>query len=176
MSDSVTPRTEAHQASLSFSISQSLLRFMSIELVMLSNHLILCHPLLPSTFPSFRVFSNSHLVAIGLELQLQHHSFQWIFKVLSNPTQISWIYYYWAGILSLAGFGKWSLPFGCGEKAYWNHPESLSKVHDSQLFWYAPCPFKAQIPADSMSYWGCGKCRKSKNENHWSLQQWFPTF
>ena len=56
----VTPRTAACQASLSFTISQSLLRLMSIELVMPSNHLILCHPLLllPSIFPSIRVFSN----------------------------------------------------------------------------------------------------------------------
>ena len=42
----VTPWTATHQASLSFTISQSLLKFMSIELVMLSNHLILCFPLL----------------------------------------------------------------------------------------------------------------------------------
>ena len=42
--DSVTVWTEAHQASLSFTISQSLLKFLSIELVMLSNHLILCRP------------------------------------------------------------------------------------------------------------------------------------
>ena len=50
----------AHQASLSFTVCWSLFRFMSIELVMLSNHLILCHPLLllPSMFPSVRVFSN----------------------------------------------------------------------------------------------------------------------
>ena len=48
-----------HQVSLSSTISQSLLKCMSIELVMLSNHLILCHPLLllPSIFPSIRVFS-----------------------------------------------------------------------------------------------------------------------
>ena len=59
-----TPWTAAHQASLSFTISWSLLKLMSIELVMSSNHLILCHPLLllPSIFPSIRVFSNeSHL-------------------------------------------------------------------------------------------------------------------
>ena len=50
------PWTGARQASLSFTISQGLLRFLSIELVMLSNHLILCHPLLllPSIFPSIR--------------------------------------------------------------------------------------------------------------------------
>ena len=55
-----TPRTAAHQASLSFTVSQSLLKLMSIELVMPSNHLILCHPLLllPSIFPSIKVFSN----------------------------------------------------------------------------------------------------------------------
>ena len=50
----------AHQASLSFTISWSLLKLMSIKLVMPSNHLILCHPLLllPSFFPSIKVFSN----------------------------------------------------------------------------------------------------------------------
>ena len=52
-----TPWTEAHQASLSFTISWSLLKLMSIELVMLSNHLVLCHPLLlPSVFLIIRVF------------------------------------------------------------------------------------------------------------------------
>ena len=56
----VTPWTAAHQASLSFTISWSLLKLMSIESVMPSNHLILCRPLLlpPSIFPSTRVFSN----------------------------------------------------------------------------------------------------------------------
>ena len=56
----VTPWTAAHQAFLSFTISQNLFKFMSIELVMPCNHLILCHPLLllSSIFPSFRVFSN----------------------------------------------------------------------------------------------------------------------
>ena len=54
----VTPWTAACQASLSFTLSQSLLKLMSVELVMPSNHLILCHPLLllPSIFPSIRVF------------------------------------------------------------------------------------------------------------------------
>ena len=59
----VTPWTAAHQASLSITNSQSLLKLMSIELVMPSNHLILCHPLLhvPSIFPTIRVFSNESL-------------------------------------------------------------------------------------------------------------------
>ena len=81
MSDSFWP-----QASLSFTKSQSLLKLMSIELLMPSNHLILCCslPLLPSVFPSIRVLfqwvSSSHQVAKLLELQLQHQSFQWIFR------------------------------------------------------------------------------------------------
>ena len=55
----VTPWAAAQQASLSFTISQTLLKFMSIESVMPSNHLIHCRPLLflPSNFPSIRVFS-----------------------------------------------------------------------------------------------------------------------
>ena len=58
-----TPWTAARQASLSITDSQSLLKLMSIELVMPSNHLILCRPLLllPSIFPSIRVFSNELL-------------------------------------------------------------------------------------------------------------------
>ena len=66
VSNSTTPRTAARQASLSFTIYQSLLKPVSIELVMPSNHLILCHPLLllPSIFPSIRVFSNESALRI----------------------------------------------------------------------------------------------------------------
>ena len=62
-----------HQALLSFTISQSLLKLMSIEWVMPSNHLILCHPLLlpPSIFPSIKVFSNES----GLIRWLNYWSF-----------------------------------------------------------------------------------------------------
>ena len=62
-----TPRTTARQASLSFPTPWSLLRFMSIESVMSSNHLILCCPLLllPSIFPSIRVFSNESALPSG---------------------------------------------------------------------------------------------------------------
>ena len=61
-----TPWTAALQASLSITNSESLLKLMSIELVMTSNHLILCHPLhlLPSIFPSIRVFSNESVLQI----------------------------------------------------------------------------------------------------------------
>ena len=62
----VTPWTAAHQPSLSITDSQSLLKLMSTESVMPSNHLILCHPLLlpPSIFPSIRVFSNESVLRI----------------------------------------------------------------------------------------------------------------
>ena len=82
----VTSRTAAQQAFLSITNSQNILKLMSIELVMSSNHLILCHPLLllPSIFSSIRVFSNESAFCIRwpkvLELKLQHQSFQWIFR------------------------------------------------------------------------------------------------
>ena len=61
-----TPWTTAHQAFLPFTISWSLIKFMSIELVILPNHLILCCPflLLPTVFPSIRVFSNESALHI----------------------------------------------------------------------------------------------------------------
>ena len=63
----VTPQTAARQASLSITNSRSLLKLISIELVMPPNHLILRHPLLllPSIFPSIRVFSNESVLRIG---------------------------------------------------------------------------------------------------------------
>ena len=62
----VTTWNVARQASLSFTISWSLLKLMSIELLMPSNHLIFCHPLpfLPSIFPSIRVFSSESALQI----------------------------------------------------------------------------------------------------------------
>ena len=83
----VIPWTAAHQASLSFTNSWSLLILMSNGSVMPSNHLILCHPLLlpPLIFPRIRVLfqwvSSLHQVAKVLEFQLQHLSLQWIFWV-----------------------------------------------------------------------------------------------
>ena len=74
----VTPWTAARQASLSLTISQSLLKPMSIKSVMPSNHLILCHPLLLllSIFPSIRVFSNESVLRISHQL---------IAKIKENP-------------------------------------------------------------------------------------------
>ena len=65
MSDSVTPWTAACQASLSITNSRNLLKLMSIESLTPPNHLILCHPLLlPSIFPSIRVFSSESVLCM----------------------------------------------------------------------------------------------------------------
>ena len=81
----VIPWTAAHQAPLSSTISCSLLKLMSIKSVMLSNPLCCPLLLLPTNFPSIRVFfqwvSTLHHVTRVLELQLQHQSFQWILRV-----------------------------------------------------------------------------------------------
>ena len=77
----MTPWTAARQASLSFTISWSLLRYMSIDTMMLSNHLILCQALLllPSVFPSIRVFSNES----GLHIRW---SKCWSFSLNNSPS------------------------------------------------------------------------------------------
>ena len=96
-----TSWTAACQASLSLTISKSLLKLMSTELVRPSN-LILCLPLLllSSIFPSMRILSNevssSHQVDKVLEFQLQHQSFQWI---------LYWFPLGWTGLISL--LSKW---------------------------------------------------------------------
>ena len=80
MSNSLTPWTAPCQAPLPFTISQSLLKLISIELVMPSNYLILCHPLLlPSVFPSIRVLSNK------LALRIRWPKY-WNYSFSSSPS------------------------------------------------------------------------------------------
>ena len=80
-----TPWTAAHQSSLSFTISLSLLKLMSIESMASSNHLILCCPILflLSIFANIRVFSHESALQVAKisELQLQHQFFQCIFRI-----------------------------------------------------------------------------------------------
>ena len=98
MSDSVTPCTAAHQASLSFTVSQSLLKLMSIESVMPSNDLILCchFLLLPSIFPSIRVFSNE------LTLCIRWPKY-WRFNFSISPSNE------YSGLISFLGFTGFDL-------------------------------------------------------------------
>ena len=83
VSDSATPWMQHCQASRSITNSQSLRKLMSIELVMLSNHLILCHPLLlpPSIFPSIRIFSNESV----LHIRWQKY---WSFSFSISPSNV----------------------------------------------------------------------------------------
>ena len=80
-----TPWTTARHASLSITNSQNLLKLMSTELVMPSNHLILCHPLLlPSIFPNIRVFSNESVLWIRWPRYWSHSEVKWSRSVVSN--------------------------------------------------------------------------------------------
>jgi len=89
----VTPWPTACQASLSITNSQSLLKLMSIELVMPSNHFILCHPLLllPSIFPSIRVFSKESFLCIRWP-KYWHFSFIYLFIT----KELSCSFHYWS--------------------------------------------------------------------------------
>ena len=89
MSDSATPWTAARQASLSFTISWSLLKFMSIELVMASNHLVPCRPLLllPSVFPSMRVtFSPYDFMNLWIECAGSNSCVDWSISSLRKAS------------------------------------------------------------------------------------------
>ena len=99
----VTPQTVAHQASLSLTISQSLLKLMSIESVMPSNHLILCHPLLllPSVFSSIKVFSNESALRIR---RPKYWSFSFnISPSNEHPGLISFKRSHWVDLLAVQG-------------------------------------------------------------------------
>ena len=106
MSNSLeTPWTAAHQASLSIMNSQNLLKLMSIESVMPSNHLILCHPLLllPSIFPSIRVFSNESALRIRWPKY-------WRFSFSISPSnEYSGFFFEYSGFISLGLTGLISL-------------------------------------------------------------------
>ena len=99
-----TPWTAAHQASLSITSSWSLLKLMSIELVMPSNHLILCRPLflLPSIFPSVRVFSNESVLRIRWP---KDWASAWA-SVLTMNIQ-GWFPLELTGLISLLSKGLW---------------------------------------------------------------------
>ena len=100
--DSMTPWTAARQASLSFTISWSLLKFMSIELVMPSSHLLLCCPLLlpPLVFPSIRVFSNE----LTLHIRRPKYGASASASVLPMNIQ-DWFPLGWIGWISLQSKG-----------------------------------------------------------------------
>ena len=97
-----TPWTTAHQASLSFTISQRLLKFMSIESVMLSNYLIFCHPLLllPSIFPGIRVYCSESTLPIRWP---KYWSFRFSISLSSEYSQSISFRIDWFDLISAQG-------------------------------------------------------------------------
>ena len=97
-----TPWTAAHQVSLSITNSRSLLKLMSIELVMQSSHLILCHPflLLPSIFPSIRVFSNESAIYIRWP---KYWSFSFSISPSKEHTRLISFRMDWLNLLAVQG-------------------------------------------------------------------------
>ena len=116
-----TPWTVACQAPLSFTTSQSLLRFMSIELVMLSNHLILCYPLLllPSFFPRIRVFSNESTVCLRWTKYLS-------FSFSISPTNE------YSGLISFKDWLAWS-PCSPRDSQESSPTPQFKSIHSSAL-------------------------------------------
>ena len=100
-----TPWTSARQASLSTSNSQSLLKLMSIESVMPSNHLILCHPLLlpPSILPSIRVFSSESVLHIRWP---KYWSFSFSISPSNEYSGLISFRMDWLGLLAVQGTFK----------------------------------------------------------------------
>ena len=98
----VTPGTATHQASLSITNSQSLLKLMSIELVIPSNHLILCHPLLlsPSIFPNIREFSNESTLCIRWP---KYWSFSFIISPSNEYSRLISFRIDWLDLLAVQG-------------------------------------------------------------------------
>ena len=101
-SDSVTPWTAAHQASLFIINSRSLLRLMSIQSVMPSSHLILCLPLLllPSIFPSITVFSNESVLHIRWS---KYWSFSFSFSPANEYSGLTSFKIDWLDLLAVQG-------------------------------------------------------------------------
>ena len=160
----VTPWTAAHQASLSITNSQSLLKLMSIELVMPSNHPILCRPLLllPSIFPSIRAFSRES----ALHIRLPKY---WSFSI-SPSNEYSGLLSFridWLDLLAIQGTPK---------SLFQNHNWKASVLHCSVFFmvqlWHPYMTTGETIPliCKSFLFSSSGYHRfvvKGINREHW---------
>ena len=126
----MTPWTAAHQASLSITNSQSLLKLMCIESVMPSNHPIFCHPLLlPSIFPSIRVFSSESVLHIRWPLKLQF--------CISSSNEYSGLIFFridWFDFLTVQGTLKSLLQHHSSKASILQH-SAFFVVHLSHPYW-----------------------------------------
>src|SRR5574339_418708 len=130
----VTPWTAARQASLSITNSQSLLKLMSIELVMPSNHLIFCHPLLllTSIFPSIRVFSNESVLHIRWP---KYWSFSFSISPSNEYSGLISFRIDWLGLLAVQGTLKSLHQHHCS-KAPIIQCSAFFIVQLSQITWF----------------------------------------
>ena len=132
----VTPWTAAHQASLSITNSRSVLKLMSIELVMPSSHLILCHPLLllPSVFSSIRVFSSESVLHITGP---KYWSFNFSIRPSSEYSRLISFWIDWLDLLAVQGTLK-----------------SLLQHHSSKVFisWALSFPYRPTLTSIH-DYW-----------------------
>ena len=136
----VTPWTAALQAFLSFTISRSLLKLLSIESVMPSNHLILCWPLLllPSIFPSIRVFSNESVLCIRWP---KYWSFSFSISPSSEYSRLVSFRIEWFDLLA-------------GQGALKSPPAQFESINSSELsLLYGPRLFMALVSAQSFALW-----------------------
>ena len=137
----MTPCTATHQTSLSFTISWTLLKLKSIESVMPSNHLILCHPLifLPSIFPSVRVFPVSSLFASGGQ-SIGTSTSASVFPMISKD----WFPLGWTGWISLQSKGLsrifssttiWKHQFFCTQPSIWSNSHTHTWLPKNHSFY-----------------------------------------
>ena len=122
----VTPWTAAHQASLSITNSQSLLKLMSIESVMPSNHIILCRPLLlqPSVFPSIRVFSDESVLCIRWP---KYWSFSFSISPFSEYSVLISFRMDWLDLLAVQGTLRSLLQHHSSELSGWRDKNETSR-------------------------------------------------
>ena len=129
------PWTAAYQASLSITNTWSLLRFMSVKLVMPSNHLILCHPLLlPSVFLSVRVFSNESVLHIRWPKY-------WSFSI-SPSSEYSGLNSFridWFDLLGVQGTLKSLLHHNSKDSFFGAQPSLWSMSHIQHNYWKNHC-------------------------------------
>ena len=136
-----TPWTAARQASLFITNSQSLLKLTSIELVMLSNHLILCHPLFPpSIFPSIRVFSNESVLLIKWP---QYWSFSFSISLSNEYSGLISFRIDWFDFLAVQGSLKSLLQHRSSKASIFQHSAlylytAQMATHSSILAWRIP--------------------------------------
>ena len=131
----VTPWTAARQASLSITNFRSLLKLLSIESVMPSNHLILCDPLLllPSIFPSIRVFSNESVLRIR---QPKYWSFSFTISPSNEYSGLISFRMDWLDLLAVQGTLKSLLQYHSSEPSiFWHSVFFIVQLSHPYYYW-----------------------------------------